>query len=696
MALWPPAGPWAGLRWLRCVTHTGNLQAARAAHLCGIMAAPSPGGTCSRMRTSRRLGGVLSALQHAHPSVERQRRRDSLSSPTTSGSRLIIATGGSIALPPAALGGVAGYDQPAAAHQPTRRVAVGRMWQESNDMSPVSTTRTMFENDNPFFRGTEIARPGHGAELGGIVDALSAWPEPPEIIGLVSAQCFPNGRLLRSCHEWLRDEMLSPLAAAIADGGVDAVCISLHGSMVCEGEDDPEGAMLTTIRELVGPSVPIVASLDLHCHLTPAMLHAADGLAFYHTNPHSDLYQTGARAAAVLYQILVEGVSPSVVYQQLPMTIPNERMQTSASATDIAAGTSSAAAPELAARLKALEEEKWCLSAGLSFTQPWLNVEGLGSTVVLTTDGSDLAAVKAAVAAEELATFFWDAKETFLPLPAADGSSSLLSHTEAVAQAHAAVMSSEAAGERVMVVIGDGANATSGGAPGDSGHVLAAMLEHEWPTDRPAVIAYIGPETVVAAATVGEGGTLEAGVTVGAQLDTTYGVKVDLAGAVVTSLFEASFTIAEGHFFAGLSFDMGQACAIRLRNNVMLLATAAGGPLFAAELFQLGGLDPLRREPSLLIANSVNGFRATYSGSASLILNCEAPGCAPPRFYLPLYDGSFDQLGRPARRVFPWDGRESDGGDGLERPLELVLGAVTLEKLRARQEASVPAAVDAG
>jgi hypothetical protein len=36
-----------------------------------------------------------------------------------------------------------------------------------------------------------------------------------------------------------------------------------------------------------------------------------------------------------------------------------------------------------------------------------------------------------------------------------------------------------------QVVIGDGSNATSAGAPGDSGHLLAEMLRHRWPAARP-------------------------------------------------------------------------------------------------------------------------------------------------------------------------------------------------------------------
>jgi microcystin degradation protein MlrC len=147
------------------------------------------------------------------------------------------------------------------------------MWQESNDLSPVLSDRSMFELDNPLFRGPEIGRAGHGAELGGIVDSLLEWPEPPTIVGLASLQCFPNGRATAECWAWLQDEILTPLQAAVAsDDGVDAVIIALHGAMVAEDEDDPEGSLLTSIRQLIGPSVPLVVSLDLHCHLTPAIL----------------------------------------------------------------------------------------------------------------------------------------------------------------------------------------------------------------------------------------------------------------------------------------------------------------------------------------------------------------------------------------------------------------------------------------
>ena len=58
--------------------------------------------------------------------------------------------------------------------------------------------------------------------------------------------------------------------------------------------------LIDRIRALVGPQVPIVASLDLHANVTERMLRVADGLVAYRTYPHVDMAQTGAKAAELL------------------------------------------------------------------------------------------------------------------------------------------------------------------------------------------------------------------------------------------------------------------------------------------------------------------------------------------------------------------------------------------------------------
>ena len=53
----------------------------------------------------------------------------------------------------------------------------------------------------------------------------------------------------------------------------------MHGAAVAENADDSEGELIARIRAVVGPKLPIVASLDLHANGTERMLQLADGLA---------------------------------------------------------------------------------------------------------------------------------------------------------------------------------------------------------------------------------------------------------------------------------------------------------------------------------------------------------------------------------------------------------------------------------
>jgi hypothetical protein len=46
------------------------------------------------------------------------------------------------------------------------------------------------------------------------------------------------------------------------------------------------------------------------------------------------------------------------------------------------------------------------------------------------------------------------------------------------------------------------------------------------------------------------------------------------------------------------------------------------------------------------------GFRATYGEHAARMLSSEAPGCAPPRFWLPVYERMYAHVGH---QLFPWN-----------------------------------------
>ena len=77
---------------------------------------------------------------------------------------------------------------------------------------------------------------------------------------------------------------------------LDGVLLALHGAMVTEIDDDGDGYILQIVREIVGPDVPVVATLDLHANISPRMVELADVLIGYDTYPHIDMAERGEEA----------------------------------------------------------------------------------------------------------------------------------------------------------------------------------------------------------------------------------------------------------------------------------------------------------------------------------------------------------------------------------------------------------------
>src|SRR5829696_9023181 len=70
---------------------------------------------------------------------------------------------------------------------------------------------------------------------------------------LIEGSCFaasPAGTTNRRAYEFMRDEILGQLKAAMP---VDGVLLGLHGAMVAHGYDDAEGDLIAHVREIAGP-----------------------------------------------------------------------------------------------------------------------------------------------------------------------------------------------------------------------------------------------------------------------------------------------------------------------------------------------------------------------------------------------------------------------------------------------------------
>ncbi len=487
------------------------------------------------------------------------------------------------------------------------RIAVGQLWQETNTFNPLPTTRRDFEEFG-ISRGPDLLKQmADTNELGGFIQSLRSWPERPEIVGLVRLPAWPSGTATHETLVWLREEMVAAVGAALP---LDGVLLALHGAMVAQDAPDVEGEILEAVRQVIGPRVPLVATLDLHANVTERMVQCATALVLFHTAPHIDVFETGQRGAAVLRRIF-HGARPVTAFVKLPMVVPADRANTQDPASVSFA---------FRERLQALEQRPDVLAAGLATVQPWLDIPDLGCAVVIVSDGSrSLAETESIALSQEV----WRRRREYL--------GELVPVEDAVRQAH------EHRGG--LVVLSDCADATTSGAPGDSTWLLRELLRYDWP--RPALVTLVAPDVVADACHRGIGASFEGPL--GGVRDNRYSTPIAFRGQVA-GLFEARFLLS-GHLARNLAIDMGPSAVLR-SGNVHVVVTSRSGPHFAPELFQAAGLDPFGA--SVLIAKSPCGFRAAYGARADRIAVVQAPGCAPADFW------NYDYQHRP-RPLWPWE-----------------------------------------
>ena len=146
--------------------------------------------------------------------------------------------------------------------------------------------------------------------------------------------------------------------------------------MGADGELDPEGHLLTEIRRMAGPDMPIVISLDLHGILTDRMLRQIDGLAIYHTYPHVDFADTGKRAARLLLRLLRGGVRPVIARVVIPALVRGDELITQTGCYG-----------DLIRECQRIERDGTAMAAGIMIGNPFTDVPELCSQVLVMTDG---------------------------------------------------------------------------------------------------------------------------------------------------------------------------------------------------------------------------------------------------------------------------------------------------------------------
>ena len=211
------------------------------------------------------------------------------------------------------------------------RIAVLGFSIECNRFAPVATetdfqTRTLIGGPD-LLAEARFPAPRMLGELPGFLaamDAAGAWQPVPSMLAMAE----PNGPVEQAFFNHLMRRWESDLRAA---GHLDGVYLVLHGAGLTTEDHDPEGTLFGLVRRIVGPATPVVATFDLHANVSDADVTLLNGFIGYRTNPHLDMRERGAEAAALLRRLLT-GTQTYLAHVRLPIVPPTVTQLTGADA----------------------------------------------------------------------------------------------------------------------------------------------------------------------------------------------------------------------------------------------------------------------------------------------------------------------------------------------------------------------------
>lgn len=473
------------------------------------------------------------------------------------------------------------------------RVALAFFFHETNTFAPAKADLAAFRTDAAF-GGIK-----HGADLIRNVDvnlpyagfAKEARSYGWELAPLVGAGATPSAQVTREAFETIAGMIIDALKAALP---VDAVYLDLHGAMVAEHVDDGEGEILRRVREVVGPSMPIVVSLDFHANVSPEMVALSDGLFIYRTYPHVDLALTGQRAAKHL-KAMVDGMPRQAkAMRTFDFLIPAVGQATSAE--PLRSLYAQAAALEGRtignARVSTIAMAPGFSLADVPMCQPTL-------TVYADNQGA------ADAAADELADAFRKAERAF----ALD----LFEPHEAVRIALQRVK----AGGHGPVLLADTQDNPGGGGNGGTVGLLRALLDEG---ASGAVLMHIwDPETADAAHAAGVGAKIRLGV--GAKTGWAGETPVE-ADWVVEQLNDGDIR-GTGPMAKGWHFRMGR-CALLSHKGVRVGVISRKGQCLDQSQVRIFGLEA-SSIPILALKSTVH-YRADFEPLSRGLMVVKSPG----------------------------------------------------------------------
>ncbi len=475
------------------------------------------------------------------------------------------------------------------------RVALLGFSIECNKFAPPATkahflARTYLEGD-AILEDARSPTPTMLPETPGFVEAMDAsGPWTP--VGVALAMTEPNGPVEHEFFVELLDTISRRLKNALP---VDAAYICSHGAGLTTEEDDPDGVLFERVREIVGPGVPIAATLDLHANVSERMVRSIDVFIGYRTNPHLDMRERGTEAAAAIREML-GGVKPQRAFIRLPIVPPTVTMLTVAGPY--------AEMIDLGQRRMTPEIMNVSVMGGFAFADTAKN----GLTIVVTARHDKRAAE---TLAREIAELGWANRARFYP--------QLTSLDEAVEKA----LEVGRDPSLPAFAFADVADNPGGGGRGNTTFLLRAFYEAGVPGALLGV--FYDPDLATEAHRHGVGASFQARFN---RSETTRFSEPYTAPATVVALTDGHCVGRRG-IYAGLRLELGPCAALRVGGVTIVVIShrvQCADPIF----FEMMGLD-IGRARSVVV-KSRGHFRGGFDEffGPEQIIEVDLPGLTSP------------------------------------------------------------------
>jgi microcystin degradation protein MlrC len=466
------------------------------------------------------------------------------------------------------------------------KILIAGFQHETNTFAPSLATYESFvrgEGHPAMARGDAVlAIRDVNLPIGGFIQASER--QGHTLLPVIWTAASPSAQVTEDAYE----RIVGEIVAAAGDGGFDAIYLDLHGAMVAQHVDDGEGELLARIRAKVGPSVPVVASLDLHANVTERMLASADALVAYRTYPHVDMADTGARAERLLVRLLDERKPLVRAARRLPFLIPINGMCT------------------MLEPARSIYEALGTLEQGpvvsLSFTPGFPAADFLECGPVIWGYGEEASAVRDAV----------DSLYDTMLRNEAQWAVPFLSPDAAVAEA---IRLSATA--QKPVVIADTQDNPGAGADSNTTGMLRALL------DNGAQDAALGliwdPEAAAQAHAAGVGATLE--LALGGRSGTP-GDAPFVGTFEVVALSDGRCRY-DGPMMHGMQVNLGPVACLKI-DGVRIAVSSTKAQMLDRNLYRVAGIEP--EQMKILVNKSSVHFRADFQPIAHTVLVAKAPG----------------------------------------------------------------------